>query len=170
VGRRVLQLLAHFDVQVLLYDPYVTAEEARSLGAEKVELDELFARSDIVSVHAPALPETRHLVNAARLALMKDGAVLINTARGALVDEAALVEELRRRRLWACLDVTDPEPPPPGSPLLSCPNLTLTPHLAGSIGRARARLGALAAEELRRFFAGEPPLYQVTQEMLSRMA
>ncbi|MCW8128797.1 MAG: hydroxyacid dehydrogenase [Planctomycetota bacterium] len=166
VGRNVMRLLQPFEVKILLTDPFVSAEKAKEYGAEKVDVDELFQRSDIVSVHAPSLPETLHLVNAARLASMKDGATLINTSRGSLIDETALVAELHKKRIWAFLDVTDPEPPVAGSPLYGCPNLTLTPHIAGSVGRGRKRLGAMAAEELERFFAGEKPRYIVTQEML----
>lgn len=166
VGRNVMRLLQAFEVKILLTDPFVSAEKASEFGAEKVELDELCKRSDIVSVHAPSVPETRHMLNAARLASMKDGATLINTSRGSLIDETALVAELQKRRIWAFLDVTDPEPPPQGSPLYGCPNLTLTPHIAGSIGRGRLRLGGLAADEIERFASGEKPKYIVTQEML----
>lgn len=169
VGRNVLRLLKHFDVEALLHDPFCSPEQARKLGAEKVEVDDLFRRSDIVSVHAPSLPATHHIVNAARLALLKDGAILINTSRGSLVDEAALVAELRKNRLQAFLDVTDPEPPPPGSPLYGCPNLTLSPHIAGSSGRGRMKLTAQAVEELQRFFQGKPPQFPVTKEMLERI-
>jgi phosphoglycerate dehydrogenase-like enzyme len=170
VGRAVISLLRHFEVRILLADPFVTAEKARELGAEKVELDDLFRESDIVSIHAPSIDSTRHMVDARRLGMMKDGATFINTSRGSLVDEAALAAELGRRRIWAFLDVTDPEPPPKGSPLYGCPNLTLTPHFAGSIGRARKRLGATATEELKRFFGGEKPLYSVTRDIMDRSA
>lgn len=170
IGKLVLKLLEPFGVERLLYDPYVTVEQARALGAEKVELDDIFRRSDIVSLHAPNIPETKHMVNAQRLAMMKSGASFINTSRGALVDEKALVAELQQRRIWAYLDVTDPEPPPPGSPMWTCPNLTITPHIAGALGRGRKCMGQLALDELKRFFAGQPPLYPVTKEMLGRMA
>ena len=170
VGRAVMELLKHFDVEALLYDPHVSEKLAREMGGELTDLDEVFKRADIVSIHAPSLPTTRHMVNAERLAHMKDGATLINTSRGSLVDENALVAELQKRRIWAFLDVTDPEPPPAGSILYGCPNLTLTPHLAGSVGRGRRWLGRLAAEELTRFFAGEPPRHPVFRDMLDRIA
>ncbi len=170
VGRNVISLLKHFGVEILLHDPHVNEKLARELGAEWAELDEIFKRSDIVSIHAPALPTTRHMVNAARLAHMRDGATLINTSRGSLIDETALAAELQKRRIWAFLDVTDPEPPPAGSILYNCPNLTLTPHLAGSLGRGRRWLGRLAAEELVRFFAGEKPLHPISRDMLGRIA
>ncbi|MGD0088334.1 MAG: hydroxyacid dehydrogenase [Planctomycetota bacterium] len=169
VGRRVLQLLPHFGLQALLYDPYVSSSQARAMGAEKVELDELFERSDVVTCHAPSIPATRHIVNGARLAKLRDGAVFVNTARGSCVDEEALVSELQKRRIWAFLDVFDPEPPPPGSPLYGCPNLTMTPHIAGSCGRGRLKLGEQALSELEAYFSGRPVQFPVTKDMLERI-
>ncbi len=169
VGRNVIRLLQPFDAQILLYDPYVSAEEAQGFGATKVELDELLCRADIVSIHAPSLPETRHRPNARTLALMKDEAILINTARGSLIDEAALVAELSKGRFFAFIDVTDPEPPAADHPFRRLENVVLTPHLAGIVEDA-TWLGEMAVEELRRFFAGEPPLNRVTRDMLARIA
>jgi phosphoglycerate dehydrogenase-like enzyme len=108
-------------------------------------------------------------VNAKRLALMKDGAILINTSRGTLVDEPALIAELQRKRIWAFLDVTDPEPPAADSPLYTCPNLTLTPHIAGSQKRGRTYLGRAAFNEVQRFFAGEHLKGRVTKEMIDKI-
>jgi phosphoglycerate dehydrogenase-like enzyme len=167
VGRNLLKLLPAFDIKALLYDPFVTAEKAREMNAEKVELDAIFEHSDVVCCHAPSIPETHHMVNAARLAKMKKGAIFINNSRGTLVDEKALVDELKKRRIWAFLDVYDPEPPPSGSPLYGCPNLTMTPHIAGCVGRGRLRLGAQAFAELSSFFVGQPVRYPVTQKMLA---
>lgn len=169
VGRHVIELLRPFKVRVLLYDPYISAEQAAELGALKVELDDLVRQADVVSLHAPAKPDTYHLLNAERLALMKDDALLINTARGSLIDEAALIAELSRGRFFAFLDVTDPEPPTADSPLRHLTNVVVTPHLAGCIEDC-GRLGEMAVEELRRFFTGEPPLYQVKPDMLARIA
>jgi len=170
VGKFLMKLLPHFEIQTLLYDPFVTAAQAGEFNAEKVELDALFERSDVVTCHAPSVPATQHIVNAPRLAKMKQGATLINTSRGTCVDEIALVEELKKKRIWAFLDVYDPEPPPPGSPLYGCPNLTMTPHIAGSSGRGRLSLGAQAFKELCAFFDGKPTQYGVTQKMLATMA
>jgi phosphoglycerate dehydrogenase-like enzyme len=169
VGRHVVELLRPFGARILLYDPYVSREEAERLGATKAELDDLLRQADVVSLHAPAKPETYHLLDAGRLALMKDDALLINTARGTLIDEAALIAELRRGRFFAFLDVTDPEPPDAGSPLRQLENVVVTPHLAGCIDDC-GRMGEMAVEELRRHFAGEPPLYEVTAHMLTRIA
>jgi phosphoglycerate dehydrogenase-like enzyme len=169
VGRHVIELLRPFGARVLLYDPYVSPDEATRLGVSKVDLDDLLRQADVVSLHAPAKPETHHLLDARRLALMKDDALLINTARGTLVDEAALIAELRRGRFFVFLDVTDPEPPAADSPLRHLDNVVVTPHLAGCIEDC-GRMGEMAVEELRRHFAGEPPLYAVTASMLARIA
>ncbi len=169
VGRHLIRLLKPFEVQILLYDPFVTAEQAAELGVEQVELDTLLERADIVSLHAPAKPDTHHMLNAGRLALMKDDALLINTARGTLIDETALVTELSKGRFFAFLDVTDPEPPGADSPLRRLENVVVVPHLAGCIEDC-GRMGEMAVEELRRFFAGEPPLYQVKPDMFGRIA
>jgi phosphoglycerate dehydrogenase-like enzyme len=167
IGRRVLELLRPFDLEPLLADPHVDVGTAASLGARLVGLDEIFALSDVVSVHAPATPRTRGMVNAGRLAAMRDGATLINTARGSLVDQDALIAELATGRLSAVLDVTEPEVPPADSPLWELPNVVLTPHLAGSLGNEVARLGAAAADEVLRLAAGEPLLHRVDLETLS---
>lgn len=169
VGRHLIRLLKPFEVHILLYDPFVAAEQAAQLGVEKVELDDLLRRADIVSLHAPANADTYHLLNAGGLALMKDDALLINTARGTLIDEAALIAELSKGRFFAFLDVTDPEPLAADSPLRQLENVVVLPHLAGCIEDC-SRMGEMAAEELRRFFAGEPPLYQVKPDMFGRIA
>lgn len=170
VGRAVLRLLAGFDLPVLLADPFVTPAEAAAMGAEHVELAELFARSDVVSVHAPALPETRGLVNAKLLAAMPDGATLINTSRGSLVDEQALVRALASGRISAVLDVTDPDVPPPDSRLWDLPNVLLTPHAAGAVGNELARLGGCAVDELARLAAGSPLRHAVDPVRLASTA
>lgn len=169
VGRHLIRLLQPFQVQILLVDPFVSAADAAALGAEKAELDDMLTRADIVSLHAPDNAATRHMLNAERLALLRDDALLINTARGILIDEAALLAELSQGRFFAFLDVTDPEPPAADSPLRSLENVVVVPHLAGCIEDC-SHMGEMAAEELRRFFAGEPPLYQITPEMFSRIA
>jgi phosphoglycerate dehydrogenase-like enzyme len=139
------------------------------LGVTKVELEQLLREADVVSLHAPAKPETYHMLNAKGLDLMKDDALLINTGRGTLIDEAALIAELQKGRFFAFLDVTDPEPPAADSPLRHLNNVVVTPHLAGCIEDC-GRMGEMAVEELRRCFAGEPALYEVTAEMLARVA
>ncbi|WP_432563927.1 hydroxyacid dehydrogenase [Kineococcus sp. SYSU DK003] len=170
VGRRVTELLQPHDVRVLLHDPYVPDAEIRALGAEPVGLTELFERSDVLTVHTPLLPETRGLVDAGLLARLRDGATLVNTARGAVVDAQALTAELLSGRLQAVLDVTDPEPLPPEHPLWDCRNVLLTPHVAGSLGNELRRLTAAAAGEVERFAAGEPFAHAVTRAAMERSA
>ncbi|MFF7311459.1 NAD(P)-dependent oxidoreductase [Streptomyces sp. NPDC008137] len=170
VGRRLLELLRPFDLTVLLHDPYVSPAEAAALGAEALSLEDLLRRSDIVSLHAPDIPETHHMLDRDRLALVRDGGVLINTARGALVDHEALTGELLSGRLSAVLDVTDPEPLPAGSPLYHLPNVFLTPHIAGSLGNELERLGRIVVEELERLAAGVPPVHEVRRADLARVA
>ncbi|WP_327244797.1 hydroxyacid dehydrogenase [Streptomyces sp. NBC_01320] len=156
IGRRVIELLHPFDLDVLLYDPYVDAAEEARLGVRLAALDELCAHSSVVSVHAPQLPETHHLIGAAQLAAMATGTTLINTARGSLIDEDALLAELRSGRLHAVLDVTDPELPPALSPLYELPNVLLTPHIAGSQGDELHRMADQALDEMERFASGLP--------------
>ena len=168
VGRHVIKLLKAFEVTILLYDPFVSPAEAEQLGVVKLDLEALLRRADIVTLHAPLKPDTVHLLNAERLAMMKDDALLINTARGGLIDEPALIAELQKGRFFAFLDVTDPEPPAPDSPLRSLDNVVVTPHTAGCIEDC-SRMGELAVEELRRFFAGEPPIYRITPDMFARI-
>jgi phosphoglycerate dehydrogenase-like enzyme len=170
VGRRLLELLRPFDFTVLLHDPYVSPAEATALGAQLVSLDELLGRSDIVSLHAPDIPETYRMLDAGRLALIRDGGVLINTSRGALIDPEALTDELVSGRLYAVLDVTEPEPLPAGSPLYRLPNVFLTPHIAGSLGNELERLGRIVVEELERVAAGGELEHEVRHADLTRVA
>jgi phosphoglycerate dehydrogenase-like enzyme len=156
VGRMVIRLLKPFDTKVLVFDPYLTEEAAAALNVTKVELMDVFAKSDIVSVHAPLLPETRSMINASHFRALKDGAVFINTSRGAVLDEQALIAELETGRISAALDVTSVEPVPKDSPLLCLPNVILTPHLAGSGYYGYARIGDGAVRALEDFFAGRP--------------
>lgn len=170
IGRRVIELLRPYDLDVLVYDPYLSAAEAAALGVRKAELDELCRASDVLSIHAPALAETRHMIDRRRLALMPDGATLVNTARGPLVDTEALVEELRSGRLHAVLDVTDPEPLPVDSPLFDLPNVLLTPHVAGSLGLELHRMADSATAEVARYARGLPFSHPVLQGELDRTA
>ncbi|WP_377273952.1 hydroxyacid dehydrogenase [Peterkaempfera sp. SMS 1(5)a] len=170
IGRRVMELLRPFDLEVLLSDPYVEPDEAAGLGARLSPLPELFAGSDVVSVHAPWLPGTEGLVSRSLLAAMPDGATLINTARGALVDQQALEEELVSGRIDAVLDVTSPEVLPASSVLYTLPNVLLTPHMAGSMGGELRRMGDFALDELERWTRGVPFLDPIRPEAWDRTA
>ncbi|MET8005668.1 hydroxyacid dehydrogenase [Nonomuraea glycinis] len=170
VGRRVAELLRPFDLTVLAADPHAAPADAAALGATLVDLDTLLRRADVVTLHAPELPETRHLLDRRRLGLLRDGATLINTARGSLVDTAALTEECAAGRLDAILDVTDPEPLPAASPLYLLPNVVLTPHIAGALGSETHRLADAALDELARYAEGQAPLHAVDSADLSKIA
>lgn len=169
-GRHLIHLLRQFEVRVLVYDPFVSEEEIRAMGAVKTDLDELLGSSDVVSIHAPSIPETDRMINARTLRLMKDDAILINTARGSLIDEDALVAELAKGRLWACLDVTDPEPPEAGHPFRTLPNVTLLPHIAGAENNGLRRIGAYIADEIERYIGGTPLRGEVDVSKLYRLA
>jgi phosphoglycerate dehydrogenase-like enzyme len=156
VGRRVIELLRPFELDVVVYSPELTPAEAAALGVRAASLEAVAAQSHVLSLHQPLIPETVGQIDARILGLMPDGATLINTARGAVVDEAALIAELRTGRLEAVLDVTDPEPPPPDSELWRLPNVVLTPHIAGSMGNELHRIGDSVAAEVERFTSGLP--------------
>ncbi|MEU5689252.1 hydroxyacid dehydrogenase [Streptomyces venezuelae] len=170
VGRRVIELLRPHDVKLLLHDPFVSADEAAALGAEPVTLDALFARSDTVSVHTPLLPATRGLVGRDLIDAMRPDAVLINTARGAVVDQDALTEAVTAGRVRAVLDVTDPDVLPPDHPLWSTENVLLTPHIAGSQGNEWRRLADAAVTEVRRWAAGDGFAHPVDRGRVAYLA
>lgn len=171
-GSHYLKLMNMFDVDLLLYDPFVSEEDAREkYNARKVSLEELLSKSDVVSIHAPSIPETHHMFNAETLKLMKKDASIVNTARGTLIDETALYEHMKAGNLkYACLDVFDPEPPKADNPLRELPNVIMTPHLAGLTHNGLLRIGQHCADEVARFIAGEPLTTEVTQEQLANMA
>lgn len=154
-GKHYIKLMQNFDVTVLLADPFVSPEQAAAIGATKVELEELLNRSDVVSIHAPSLPSTYKMINGERLAQMKDNAILINTARGSIIDEPALIEELKKERIFACIDVTDPEPPEADHPFRSLNNCVLTSHIAGSVTNGLYRIGKYAVQEIELLLGGK---------------
>ncbi len=170
VGRLVIDHLARFDIRLLLYDPFTTPLEARQLGAQKVGLTELLSQSDVVSLHAPLLDETRTMLDERELSLIRDGGTIINTARGGLINQRALERELVSGRLYAVLDTTDPEVLPPDNPLYELPNVFLTPHIAGSLGDETQRLTDYILQELERYQRGQLLKFQVKREHLVRLA
>lgn len=170
VGRLTLELLRPYDLEVGIADPFLTTEEADRLDVVRMELDELCAWCDLLSIHAPDMPSTKGMIGARQLGLLRDGVPIVNTARGALIDPEALEAELVAGRLQAILDVTEPEPLPEDSVLRRLPNVILTPHIAGAIGEETVRLADLAVAEVARFAAGEPPLHPVHRSDLDRIA
>jgi phosphoglycerate dehydrogenase-like enzyme len=170
IGRRLIQLLRPFDLEVLLADPTVDPAAAERLGVRLVDLDELMALADVVSLHAPVLPSTIGMIGGRQLGLMRDGATFVNTARGVLVDHDALRAELATGRISAVLDVTDPEPLPADDVLFELPNVVLTPHLAGSVGTELHRMASSTLDEIEAYAAGLPVPHPVTAVDLCRMA
>ena len=155
VGCHVAKIANAFGMRVLSWSRRIDHEKAASVGAEPVELDELLQLADVVSIHATLAPESRGLIDDRRLALMKPTAYLINTARGPIVDEAALVEALAQRRIaGAALDVFGTEPLPAGHPLTALPNVLLTPHIGWPTDRAYARFANAAADVLLSYLEG----------------
>lgn len=169
-GRCFIRLLRALDAEVWVYDPYLSPDRAAELGVHKASLDELLSSCPIVSLQAPATQETYHMIGARELSLLQDGAIFINTARAWLVDQDALLAELRSGRIHAALDVFDPEPLPPDSPFRQLDNVFITPHIAAATIQARHRQGRTIVEEVQRFLNGDPLRYQITLEALDIMA
>jgi len=171
IGRRVLGLLKPLGPTLLLYDPYCTPQQAAALGAELVALHELLRRSEVVTLHAPVTQETLGMLGASEFAAMQDGALFVNTARGRLIDHAALLRELEAGRLFALLDVTDPsEPLPPDSPFFALEQCVVLPHMAAVTVDARRHQSAYTIDEVVRFLRGEPLRFQISRARWDTMA
>jgi len=170
IGRAFAQLIEPFGVELLVSDPYCTAETVGTHGGRLSDLDELLRSCSVVVLAAGLTPESRNLLDQRRLGSIKDGAYLINVARGGLVDMDALLAELRTGRLTAALDVTDPsEPLSPDHELRRLPNVLLTPHIAAGGIEMRQAMGAVAVEEVVHFCKGEQLQNVVTRDMLAMM-
>jgi len=163
VGRFLLDLLKPFDVEVRIYDPYINEKSIEKYENASVHsLDEVLKWAEIISLHAARTPETRNMISKDKLKLINDGVLFVNTARGALVDEKALADELRKGRFYAVLDVYEIEPLPNESPLRDMDNVILMPHRGGSTARERMTFGII--EEIKRFLNNEPLLYEIPYE------
>jgi len=160
----VARLLHPFGCRLVAFDPFKTLTEAdEALGLRLVTLDELLAVSDIVTLHPRVTPQTRGMIGRKQIAAMRDGAYIVNTTRGQVLDYAALHDALVSGKLaGAALDTFDPEPPPPDLPLLQLPNVTLSPHIAGASRYSTHKAAAMIAEEIVRMLDGRPPLYPAT--------
>ena len=170
-GRHFIRMLRALGVRTIVYDPYLEPARAAEMDVERVEtLHELMRGCTAVSLHAAATPATRHMIGAAELALLPDGGIFVNTARASLVDEQALLAELRTGRISAALDVFSEEPLPPDSPFRRLGNVLLTPHVASHTAQCYLRQGDCVVEEIRRLAHGEPLRYPVTAAMLPTMA
>ena len=170
VGTRLAKHAAGFDMQILAYDPYLAAHACAAHGARQVDLQTLLRESDYVSLHLPLNAETRHLIGAEELALMKKTAILVNCARGGIVDEQALYDALVARRLAAAGgDVFEDEPLPGGHPLVGLPNVCHSPHIAGQTAESLVRVSLQTAENILTVLRGETldPGYVVNPEVFS---
>ena len=170
IGSRVAAIARVLGMQVLAFDPFVAPERAGALGVELVSsLAELLPRAQVVSLHCPATPETYHIINAETLSLIPRGSYLINVARGALVDEAALLDALRTGHLaGAAVDVYDPEPPVTNHPLFTLPNTICTPHIASHTTAGLRRMHVMACEQIASALRGERPANLVNFEVWGR--
>ncbi|WP_026547883.1 hydroxyacid dehydrogenase [Paenarthrobacter nicotinovorans] len=167
IGKHVIRLLKSYDVKVVVADPFLDDAAAAALGVERVSLEELVATSDVVSLHAPSLPSTRNLIHQGLVAGFKPGATFINTARGELVDQDALLRRVEAGDLYAVLDVTTPWVLPADSGFYTHPNVLLTPHLAGSLGMELERMAVSTIEEARRISEGQPLLHRLHEKDLA---
>jgi len=170
VGQEVIRLLQPWDLNIICYDPYVSAEQMAALGAEKVELNELFERSDHVTIHAPTTPETEKMIGAEQLACLRDGATLVNTSRGWVIDHDALLKECQAGRLFVCLDVTTPEPLPPDSPFRGLKSVYITSHASGAGYYGYFRIGEQTLQALRDCRDGKPVQYAVDYSRYATLA
>ncbi|MFN8619274.1 MAG: hydroxyacid dehydrogenase [Chloroflexota bacterium] len=161
IARRLLELLAPFHCTIFVHDPYVPRELADIYGFTFTTLDHVLSLSDVVVCLAPITPATKGMLGARELGLIKDNGVFVNVSRGQIVDSDALIAELRRERIVACLDVFDPEPIPDDSPIRSLPNAIVTAHTAAATRSTRQRNVTIMADELERFFAGHETRYDL---------
>jgi phosphoglycerate dehydrogenase-like enzyme len=169
VAQEVIKLLQPFGVTIVGFDPFISSERARQLGVGLRTLNELITESHIVSLHAPKVPETYQMIGREELSLIQDGALLINTARGDLIDEDALIEELRKKRFYAGLDVFVVEPLAGDSELRRMNNVIVRPHLAGVNPDSRLRIGTMMVEEIKHFYNNEPLRFEVKEDQLAIM-
>jgi len=168
IGLAVARRARGFDMRILYHDRTRHSQAEADLGLEYAELDRLLCESDFVSLHVPLSPETRHLIGGRELSLMKPTAVLVNAARGAVVDQRALYAALKERRIAAAgLDVAEVEPVPGDDPLLTLDNVVITPHVGSASVATRAKMAEMAVESIHQALRGELPAHCVNSEALS---
>jgi len=168
VGREVAKRAKAFDMNILVYDPYVQSSFIESFGAKSTTLEHLLRESDILSVHCVLTEETHHLISEKELRMMKPHAIIVNTARGGIIDEKALILALKNKIIaGAILDVFEDEPLSPDSPLLKLENVMVTPHIAGAAKDVVYRASSMIAEDIKRILEGQKPLYCVNPQILS---
>jgi D-3-phosphoglycerate dehydrogenase len=170
IARAVARRAKGFNLRVIAYDPFVKPEVMQELGVEPASLEQVFSESDFISAHAPHSRATHHLIGRPQFDLMKPSAIFVNTGRGPVVDEEALIAALREGKLaGAGLDVLEQEPPDPNNPLLSMPNVTVTPHVAAQSNESTVARKRRHGEEIARVLTGKRPLHPVNRDVLERL-
>lgn len=169
IGSRVCEMLKALDINIIAYDP--SPQRAKELNLEFCSLEDVFKRSDVISLHTPWIKETENIIDGKLFRMMKKNSTFINTARGAVVNEKEMIEVLKERPdIHALLDVTYPEPPEKDSPLFTLQNVVLTPHIAGSMDAECGRMGEYMLEELKLYVEGKPLKWEITKGMVEKMA
>jgi len=170
IGAKVAKRALAFNMRVLVYDPYITKEKAENVGAEPVALEKLLRESDVVTIHTPLTAETRSLIGKHELGLMKPESILIMTATGGIVDEVALYETLKRKKIRAAaLDVYSKEPPGANFPLFKLDNVITTPHIASYTLEGMKKMDMMNAEDVVKFFRGKKPTYVANPSVLGKL-
>ncbi len=171
IAKLLIKFLKNFNLKIAVFDPFMSEEAAKSLGVEKMSLEELFKKAFVVSNHLPDLPETRGMLKGNLFSSMRQGATFINTGRGAQVVEVEFIEVLKKRSdLTALLDVTYPEPPEADSEFYTLPNVQLSSHIAGSANDELLRMSSYVIEDFDRYTAGEEMKYSINLDMFYKMA
>lgn len=171
IARKTCELLKPFDLKVVVSTNYQDTNLAQQLGVSYASSEDVFKTCDVVSLHLPSNEQTHHMIGKDLLNLMKPDSTLINTARGAIINQQEMIEFLKERPdVTACIDVTDPEPPESGCPLFELPNVVLTPHLAGSMGGETRRLAAYMIDEIDLYLTGKPLQWEISREDAAMMA
>ena len=162
IAKETAKRAAAFNMKLIAYDPYLKASDAEKYGVEQVSLDQIWSRSDFITLHCPLTAENRHMINAETLAKTKKGVIIVNNGRGGLIDEKALLDALNSGQVgMAALDVLEQEPPPSDYALLKHPNVLVTPHIASVSEFSPGRLQEMAVAEIINVLDGNPPLHPV---------
>lgn len=169
ISKKLLELLGPYDINIMLSSGYLSEKDAFDMGVRLASVDEIFEHCDVVSLHSPA--HHKGIITGEHFRMMKENATFLNTARGACVREDEMIEALKQRTdIVALLDVTDPEPPIPGSEIFDLPNIVTFPHIAGSMGPECRRMAQYAIDDFNRFRRGEPLMYEVSRQQWEYMA
>ena len=167
IGRRLVTYLRPFEVDIRVYDPYLASEMPDAIGVVKTSLENVLSKSDVIVCLAPLTPATQGMIGQRELDMIPSNSVFVNVSRGAVVNSDALIARLKRGDIVAGLDVFDPEPIPPDSEIIGLPNVFLTPHIAGVTKTSYQRFFTLMVDEIKRFFQGDEPLFELNPRSLA---